>query len=127
MATLFLLLKLFFFLRISKVMTKLVIMITTVFADLITFLYFFTILVIMLSIIIGILGLGDHNKEGKRVGVDDDEDEKRSIYSNVPRFLRNIYMIIRFSFGDFEFGGVKDLNDFEKNMFWITWLFIVLI
>ena len=35
-------------------------------------------------------------------------------------------MIIRFSFGDFEFGGVKDLNDFEKNMFWITWLFIVL-
>ena len=61
MATLHLLLKLFFFLRISTSMTKLVIMITTVFADLRMFLYFFTILVIMLSIIIGILGLGDHN------------------------------------------------------------------
>ena len=58
-ATIMLMIKLFFFLRISKNLTKLVIMILNVVIDLKMFLLFYTILLVMLSLILGVLGFGE--------------------------------------------------------------------
>ena len=46
-------------------------------------------------------------------------------YENIYPFFRNIFVILRYSFGDFDFENVKKLNEFEKNMFWVFWLLIV--
>jgi hypothetical protein len=40
--------------------------------------------------------------------------------------MKNIIVILRFSLGDFDFAAVNHLNDFERNIFWITWTIIVL-
>ena len=78
--------------------------------------YFFFVLIVMLSAILGIIGLG--NDADPKLGQE---------YVDIPPFLRNIYMIMRFSFGDFVFEGVPKLNAFEKNMFWIFWVLIVVL
>ena len=48
-------------------------------------------------------------------------------YKNVNEFIKNILIILRFSLGDFDFSATNHLNDFERTVFWITWVIIVLI
>ena len=55
--------KLFFFLRLSRNLTKLVLMILNVIIDLGMFLLFYCILLVMLSLILGVLGLGNKEKD----------------------------------------------------------------
>ena len=38
----------------------------------------------------------------------------------------NIIVILRYSLGDFDFSPVNILNDYERVIFWITWIVIVL-
>ena len=116
-----LMIKLFFFLRISKNITKLVIMILNVVIDLRMFLLFYIILLVMLSLILGVIGLGE--KDADYIGKVLPNQE----YKDVPKFMRNIFLILRYSFGDFEFASVKNLDPFESNFFWVTWTFIVLL
>ena len=47
-------------------------------------------------------------------------------YKNVNEFAKNVLIILRFSLGDFDFGATNHLNDFERTVFWITWVIIVL-
>ena len=120
-ATIMLMIKLFFFLRISENLTKLVIMILNVVIDLKMFLLFYTILLVMLSLILGVLGFGEKDQDYNTKFPPNQE------YKDVPKFLRNIFIILRYSFGDFELVSVKNLDPFEANFFWITWTFIVLL
>lgn len=65
--TLIMLIKTFFFMRIFEQFTKLVIMIKNVISDLREFMIFYFILLIMFSVILGVLGVGNyehtHNEE----------------------------------------------------------------
>ena len=47
-------------------------------------------------------------------------------YRNINEFAKNILIILRFSLGDFDFAATNHLNDFERTVFWITWVIIVL-
>ena len=40
--------------------------------------------------------------------------------------MQNILTILRFSLGDFDFGPTNHLNRFERTVFWIVWVIIVL-
>lgn len=57
----FMLIKTFFFLRIFQNFTKLVIMIKRVIYDLKEFIIFYILLLTMLSVIMGVLGIGNPN------------------------------------------------------------------
>lgn len=57
--TILLLIKTFFYLRIFKSLTQLVIMIETVIKDLTTFMIFFALILVSFSIILSILGFGN--------------------------------------------------------------------
>jgi len=35
--------------------------------------------------------------------------------------------ILRYSLGDFSFYALRDLTEFETNVFWISWVIIVLL
>jgi hypothetical protein len=49
--------------------------------------------------------------------------------SDIPPLMGNIIQIIRFSLGDFDFNIINTANfgKFEVQIFWISWLFIVMI
>ena len=111
--------KLFFFLRLSRNLTKLVIMILNVIIDLRMFLLFYGILLVMLSLILGIIGLGNKEKDFTAKIKPGQETQY------VQKFLKNILIMMRSSFGDFEFESVKHLNTFEANCFWMVWVLIV--
>jgi len=51
------------------------------------------------------------------------------IEKNWPPMLGNIFQIIRFSMGDFDFGVINTANfgELEVTIFWVIWLLIVLI
>lgn len=60
-----LIVKTFFFMRIFPSLTPLVVMLTSVFADLKAFMTFYTILIIMLGQLYAIIGLANAMKKGK--------------------------------------------------------------
>lgn len=41
-------------------------------------------------------------------------------------FAKNIFTILRFSLGDFDFQYTAHLSAFERNVFWFTWVVIVI-
>lgn len=57
--------KTFFFLRVFEQISYIVTMIRTVFVDLMPFLFFFAILTLLFSLMIGILGIGNFNVPGR--------------------------------------------------------------
>ena len=133
----FMLVKTFFFLRIFETFTKLVIMIKNVFYDLKVFIWFYILLLIMFSVILGVLGVGNYRaindeelKEIMRSALEDshnlDEEIPGYEYGQMTEFIKNIFTILRFSLGDFNFSLTNHLSEFERVIFWITWVIIVI-
>ena len=58
--TIMMLVKTFFFMRIFEQFTKLVIMIKNVVSDLIEFIIFYILLLVMFSVVLGVLGVGNY-------------------------------------------------------------------
>ena len=50
-------------------------------------------------------------------------------YSNHTNLLAyaNILTILRYSLGDFSLYALRNLTEFETNVFWISWVIIVLL
>ena len=103
--TLLMLVKTFFFLRIFKELSYLVIMIRQVFQDLQAFMLFYVILVWILSLIFQILELGNYHghadQETQEIGSEDGYPNQE--YHSLPKFLHQFFTVIRFTMANFYF------------------------
>lgn len=113
-----------------------VIMIKNVMVDLQEFILFYVILLIMFSVILGVLRVGNYetskNEDLKHI-IETHKNNKNNIsefpgfeYKNINQFITNILIIMRYSLGDFDFGATNHLTPFERKIFWVTWVIIVL-
>ena len=122
--------------RIFEKFTKLVIMIKNVISDLQEFMIFYFLLLLMFSVILGVLGLGNfedtQNAELKELMLEAESNDQTMVeypgieYRNIKMFFQNIIVILRYSLGDYDFEAVNYLNDYERALFWITWAVIVI-
>ena len=46
-------------------------------------------------------------------------------YKGIPSILKNFFIIMRFSIGDFDFDAVGYLSPFDRKIFYLTWVIIV--
>ena len=122
------LIKTFFFLRIFNALSPIVTMLTNVIYDLRIFLFFYTILIILFSLLLGILGIGNKNIPGEfKTQFADAEEYPGSEYANVGLFVGNLLSTLRMSMGDFGFDAAILLDDAENIIYWFVWLLIVII
>jgi hypothetical protein len=74
--TIMMLVKTFFFMRIFEQFTKLVIMIKNVVSDLMEFIVFYILLLIMFSVVLGVLGVGNYENSDNQALKDMIRDAK---------------------------------------------------
>lgn len=110
------LLKLFFFMRIVERFSYIVTMITSVFADLQTFLLFYFILIVMFSLVFDLISTNPAPE-----------------YAKVGPFVGNLFATLRLSLGDFDFGVLVEtdpengaLSKEQHWLFWAAWLLMVI-
>ena len=129
-SVLMLLVKTFFFLRIFKSLSYLVTMLQTVIYDLRIFGLFYVILLVLFSLIIDVLGIGNFaitDSTFSKNNSPDDDGYFGEEYASIGMFLGNIFQIMRISMGDYDFDGANDLDDIENIVYWICWLLMVTI
>ena len=125
--------KTFFFLRIFDSFSPIVTMLTNVISDLLVFLRMYSLLIVLFSLLLGILGVGNNQIEGKFKNYFGEDAEE--IYGEMPGeeylsvgfFIANILATLRMSMGDFDFEAAVLLDDAEGKMFWVAWLLIVVV
>lgn len=108
-------------------------MLTNVINDLQVFISLYTLLILSFSLLLGILGVGNPNIDGKFKKYFGDGAEE--IYGEMPGeeylsvglFIANILATLRMSMGDFDFEAAVLLDDAENKMFWVAWLLIVMV
>lgn len=128
------LMKTFSYLRIFGNLSPIVTMLSNVIYDLRIFLTFYTILIVLFSLLLGILGIGNRYIAGKfkdAYGVGkasvDSGGYPGSEYDNIGLFLGNIFVTMRMSMGDFGFDAAYMLADSENIIYWFVWFIIVVI
>ena len=122
------LVKTFFFLRIFDALSPIVTMLTNVIYDLRIFLGFYTILIVLFSLLLGILGIGNKNIPGGfKDTYGEAEEYPGSEYANVGLFVGNLLSTLRMSMGDFGFDAAILLDPAENIIYWFVWLLIVVI
>jgi hypothetical protein len=122
------LIKTFFFLRIFDALSPIVTMLTNVIYDLRIFLFFYAILIVLFSLLLGILGIGNKYIPGGFKDTYGDADEyPGSEYANVGLFVGNLLSTLRMSMGDFGFDAAILLDPAENIIYWFVWLLIVII
>lgn len=124
------LIKTFFFLRIFDQFSTVVTMLTTVIFDLKIFLFFFIILNIMFSLMIGIIGLANVAVKGKfrdkYLGYDDFPPPPCYEYKYLGLLVGNFLTTLRIAFGDYDqISASYYLYKSDNIMFWFCWLLIV--
>lgn len=124
--------KTFFYLRIFKSLSYIVVLLKDVIKGLKAFIIFYMMLVFLFSLIFSVLGLGNPNiKGGFKDFVDsrpDDwsEDIPHEEYSIIGPFLGSLFFVIRCSVGDFDFNASTYLTPAENVIFWIAFMAIFL-
>lgn len=110
------LIKTFFYMRVVKEFSFIVTMLVNVIKDLIVFMVFFSILVLMFSLVFDVVSV-NHAKE----------------YSHITPFLGNIFTTLRLALGDFDFRVLEPLeneefalNQRQHIIFWSMWLIMVI-
>lgn len=128
LATMLMLFKTFFYLRIFQSLTQFVIMVGRVVTDMKEFIFFYTLFILMFSIILGVLGFGNVET------YEEYDDQFTSLYStvlykNIPGMVANFLLIFRQSLCDFDMTAmmIPQFTPFESYLFWFTFLIIVLI
>jgi len=150
------LIKTFFFLRIFTALSPIVTMLTNVIYDLRIFLGFYSILILMFSLHLGIIGIGNPYIPGgfKDVYNPDPKEEtteagatKRllkpkpsgtskeidltespiSEYSQIGLAPTYLITTLRMSMGDFGFDAANMLSDPLNGIYWAIWLIIVVV
>ena len=127
----------FSYLKIFENFSKIVTMLKDVVRDLQVFLFFFTVLLIMLAMTFAVLGLGNENFDGKFTKYYIEEKNNvpegevviyhGSEYAIIGKFPGYVLTLLRISLGDFAFESSQYLEVEENYMFWILWLFMVFI
>ena len=144
------LLRTFTFLKIVAALSPIVTMLTNVVYDLRIFLFFYAILTVLFSLLLGIIGLGNTEIEGKFRNQFNEEacvalcdpaelDDCKSAceeaaggmpgieYKVVGLFLGNIIQTLRMSLGDFGFDAAMELDSSENYIYWVVWSLILLV
>ena len=129
--------KTFFYMRIISQFSPIVTMLTSVIADLKNFFIFFMILILMFSLQISILGLGNYKVEGTfrdTFHEDINKDWTQIIgypqeeHKYIGTFLGNIMSVFRAALGDFSvIGASLYLEQFDNCIFWLIFFSILFI
>ena len=127
-------LKSFFYLRIFHWLSYIVTMIYTVVSDLKVFALFFTILILLFSMVFAVLGAGNENVPGDFQDLYNDAkaegelgDVPNAEYQKIGLFFGYIFSTLRVSIGDFDFDGANYLSPNENLLYWIIWLIVVIV
>jgi len=124
-------LKTFHYLRIFGDLSPIVTMLTNVMIDLRIFMMFYIILIVLFSLLLGILGIGNKHIKGgfkDKYGTASVSDGyPGSEYENVGLYLGNILTVLRMSMGDFGFDSAYLLAPTENTIYWIVWAIIVVV
>lgn len=108
-------------------------MLVKVIEELQVFISLYTLLIVLFSLLLGIIGVGNPYIDGKFKKYFGEGAEE--IYGEMPGeeylsvglFIANILATLRMSFGDFDFEAAVLLDDAENTMFWVAWLIIVVV
>jgi hypothetical protein len=129
LVTMLMLIKTFFYLRIFSQLSYIVTMMKNVFFDLRVFMLFYLILILMFSIVLGILKVGNMELLGDPAT----RKQKRKSsswpnkeYMHLPYFMSNIMTVTRISLGDFDFSAPTLLDPFQNIIFWLVWYCITI-
>lgn len=131
----FSLIRTFKFMRIFKDFSPIVTMLTTVVYDLKAFILFFFILNALFSLLLGIIGVGNLDKELNskfhEAFIEDAEngDPYPGVeYKHVGLLIGNLYSAIRIATGDYKRIEVANYMSNEENyMFWASWFLMVVV
>ena len=120
------LIKTFFFLRIFKASSQLVMMMIQVTQDLRAFMIFYFIVLWFCSLIMSILGTDEMKDNLTSTKL------KKSIlnmneYEYLPFWTRQFFASSRISLADFNFKYVVGLSVFDQNVFWLIWFIQVVL
>lgn len=135
------LVKTFMFLRIFASLSPIVNMLRNVVYDLRIFLTFYVILVVLFSLLIGIIGVGNPKHPGKYQDIynaamesfeeSNDENDLTDVpgieYKHIGQFMGNLMVTLRMSMGDFGFEEATMLHKYENWIYWVIWFIIVII
>jgi hypothetical protein len=133
------LLRTFTFLKIVASLSPIVTMLTNVVYDLRIFLFFYGILTVLFSLLLGIIGLGNRHVDGpfkdaygtdveaEALAADEEFSYPGVEYEVVGLFVGNIISTLRMSLGDFGFDAAIELDQAENYVYWIMWVLIILI
>ena len=107
-------------------------MINRVIYDLRVFLLFYSILVVLLSMIYAVIGVGNKNVGAFKEFIDElTEDYARDIpneeYDHIGMFFGYIISTVRQSLGDFDFEASTYLTVEENIVYWVIWILTVLL
>ena len=111
-------------------------MLRSVIYDLRIFLTFFAILMILFSLLLGVIGVGNPNLPGaykEYVDTYSAADEAANgpytgqEYEPIGIFWQNILLAIQISMGNFDFQRANMLNEYENYMYWVCWFIIVVV
>lgn len=123
--------KTFYYLKIFGALSPIVTMLANVIYDLRIFMLFYIILIVLFSLLLGILGLGNKDIEGgfKQMYGDKTvaDGYPGSEYENVGLYLGNILTVLRMSMGDFGFDSAYLLSSTENIIYWFVWAIIVVV
>jgi hypothetical protein len=108
-------------------------MIYTVVADLRVFALFFTILIVLFSMVFAVLGAGNQNVPGafqeayEEAGEDGIGDLPNAEYQKIGLLVGYIFSTLRISIGDFDFEAANYLTKYENCLYWFIWLIVVIV
>ena len=124
--------KTFFYLRIFKGLSYIVILLKDVIKGLKAFVIFYLMIIFLFSLIFSVLGLGNHQIPGNfKEFVDsrpDDwsEDIPHEEYDVIGPLIGSIFFVLRSSVGDFDFNASTYLTPAENIIFWLAFVAIFL-
>ena len=144
----FAMLKTLSWLRIFKSMGLLVTMVRKSFADITAFLVFFSIIILLFTLIVGVLGFQNYNvpfilndktfsvselvankpyiSEAQK-NVKENEEHPGIEYDRLGRFPSTLIAVFRMALGDNDMGALAYMEPDNHAMFWIVWFAISLV
>jgi len=118
------LIKSFFFMRMFTSLSFLVKMIMQVFYDLKVFLLFFVILIYLFAMFYAIIDMANFvmsdDPDLRAVEASPFAPEKE--YDLIPRFMAQLFIVLRISLGNFDYGSSTYMPEFGNHLYWFTFL-----
>jgi len=123
--------KTFYFVRIFKNFSGIVVMLINVMVGLRIFLFFYLFLVYLFGLIFMVIGAGNKNVPGKlreeylsELENGEEIDLPNPEYKNIGLFWGNLMYVFRTSVGDFDFEASTYLTSAENWLFYLCWILV---